>query len=153
MVFRVSLSFFSLLHWNVRWCTVCMPCLHGLSGLPKIFNRCNYDRIFPWQVIIVVTFGLKFKFTASLLSTLGKNSLVIAPFVVSLHWRCHFLILPFLFHSAFWYPSVCYTVVLSSFSYDISFCLLSRVSVFQVIHEKLSKFLTRISCPLVWTSI
>ena len=95
MVFRVSLSFFSLLHWNIRWCTVCMPCLHGLSGLPKIFNRCNYDRIFPWQVIIVVTFGLKFKFTASLLSTLGKNSLVIAPFVVSLHWRCHFLILPF----------------------------------------------------------
>jgi hypothetical protein len=30
-------------------------------------------------------FGLKFKFTASLPSTLGKNSLVIAPFVVSSH--------------------------------------------------------------------
>jgi len=35
------------------------------------FNRCKYDRIFPWPVIIVVTFGLEFKFTASLLSTLG----------------------------------------------------------------------------------
>jgi hypothetical protein len=44
-----------------------------------------YDRIFPCPVIIVVTFGLKVKFTASLLSTLGKNSLVIALFVVSSH--------------------------------------------------------------------
>ena len=30
-------------------------------------------------VIIVVTFGIKFRFTASLLSTLGKKYLVIAP--------------------------------------------------------------------------
>ena len=72
LVFRVSLSFFSLFHWNIRWSTVCMPCLHGHSGLPTIFNRCKYDRIFPWPVIIVVTFGLKFKFTACLLSTLEK---------------------------------------------------------------------------------
>ena len=43
-------------------------------------------------VISVVTFELKFRFTASLLSTLGKKSLVIAPFVVSSHWLCHFLI-------------------------------------------------------------
>ena len=42
LVFRVSLSFFSLLHWNIRWSTVCMPCLHGHSGLPIIFNRCKY---------------------------------------------------------------------------------------------------------------
>ena len=80
LVLIVSLSF-----WNIRWSTVCMPCLHGHSGLPIIFNRCKYDRIFPWPVIIVVTFGLKFKFTANLLSTLGKNSLVIAHFVVSSH--------------------------------------------------------------------
>ena len=116
LVFRVSLSFFSLLNWNIRWSTVCMPCLHEHSGLPKIFNRCKYNRIFPWPVINVVTFGLKFKFTASLLSTLGKHSLVIAPFVVSPP-----LTLPFsyaffpriLFYSAFWYPSVFYIVVLS----------------------------------------
>ena len=80
LVFRISLSFFSLLHWNVRWCTVCMPCLHGHSGLPIIFNLCKYDGIFPWLVIIVATFGLKFKFTASLPSTLGKNSFSNRPF-------------------------------------------------------------------------
>ena len=73
LVFRLSLSFFSLLHWNIRWSTVCMPCLHGHSGLPIIYNRCKYDRIFPWPVIIVVTFGLRFKFTARLPSTLGKK--------------------------------------------------------------------------------
>jgi hypothetical protein len=64
LVFSFSLSFFSLLHWNIRWSTVCVPCLHGHSGLPIIFNRCKYDRIFPWPVVIVVTFGLKVKFTA-----------------------------------------------------------------------------------------
>jgi hypothetical protein len=95
LVFRVSRSFFSLLQQNIRWCTVCMPCLHGHSGLPIIFNRCEYDRIFPWPVIIVVTFGLKFKFIANLLSTFGKNSLVIAPFVVSSQLCCHFLMLSF----------------------------------------------------------
>jgi hypothetical protein len=85
LFFKVSLSFFRLFHWNIRWSTVCIPCLHGHSGLPIIFNRCQYNRIFPWPVIFVVTFGLKFRFDASLLSTLGKNSLVIAPFVVSSH--------------------------------------------------------------------
>jgi len=81
LFFKVSLSFFSMLHWNIRWSTVCMSCLHGHSGLPIIFNRCEYDRIYPWPFIIVVTFGRKFKFTVSLLFTLGKNSLVITPFV------------------------------------------------------------------------
>ena len=76
LIFRVSLSFFSLLHWNIRWSTVCMPCLHAHSGLPTIFNQCKCARIFPWPVIIVVTFGLRFRFTASLRSTLGNNSLV-----------------------------------------------------------------------------
>ena len=80
LFFRVSPSFFSILHWNIRWCTVCMPCLHGHSGLPIIFNRCKYDRIFPWTVIIVVTLGLKFKFIASLLSTLGKKFFSNHPF-------------------------------------------------------------------------
>ena len=56
LVFRISLSFCSLLHWNIRWSTVCMPCSHWHSGLPINFNRCKYNRIFPWQVIIVVTF-------------------------------------------------------------------------------------------------
>jgi hypothetical protein len=41
-----------------------VPCLHGHSGFPIIFNRCKYDRIFPWPAIIVVTLGLKVKFTA-----------------------------------------------------------------------------------------
>jgi len=53
-----------------------MSCLHGHSGLPIIFNRCKYDRVFPWPVIIVVTFGLKFKFTASLVSTLGGKKIL-----------------------------------------------------------------------------
>jgi hypothetical protein len=47
------------------------------------FNRSMYNRIFPWPVIIAVIFGLKFKFAAGLPSTLGKNSLVTAAFVVS----------------------------------------------------------------------
>jgi hypothetical protein len=72
-----------------------MPCLHGHSGLTIVFNRCKYAWIFPWPVIIVVTFGLRCRFTASLFSTLGKYSLVIAPFAVSSHWRCHFLMLSF----------------------------------------------------------
>jgi hypothetical protein len=116
LVFRVSLSFFSLLHWNIRWFTVCMLCLHGHSGLPIHFNRCKYDRIFPCPVIIVVTFGLKFIFTASLFSTLGKTFFSNHPF------RCFLpLTLPFsyasfpgiLFYSAFWCPSVRYIVILS----------------------------------------
>ena len=37
LLFRISLSFFSLLHRNIRWSTVCMPSLHGHSGLPIIF--------------------------------------------------------------------------------------------------------------------
>jgi hypothetical protein len=73
MVFRVSLSFFSLLHWNIRRSTVCVPCLYGHSGLAIIFNRCKYDRISPWPDIIVATFGPKVKFTASLLSALEKK--------------------------------------------------------------------------------
>jgi hypothetical protein len=26
LIFRVSLSFFSLLHWNIRWSILCVPC-------------------------------------------------------------------------------------------------------------------------------
>ena len=47
--------------------------LYGHYGLPIVFNRCRQDRMFPWPVIIVVTFGLKFRFTSSLLSTAGKK--------------------------------------------------------------------------------
>jgi hypothetical protein len=93
LLFRCALSFTSLSHLNIRWSTVCVPCLHGHSGHPMILNRCNYDRIFPWLVIIAVIFGFRFKFTASLPSTLGKNYLVTAPFVVSSHCLCHFLML------------------------------------------------------------
>ena len=93
--FRISLSFFSLLHWNIRRSAVCVPCLRGLYGLHIIFSRCKSDLIFPWPVIIVVTFVIKFRLTASLFYTLGKNSSVIAPFFVSSHWLCHFLMLSF----------------------------------------------------------
>ena len=85
LFFRVSLSFFTILHWYIRWSTVCMSCLRGHSGLPIIFNRCKYDRIFPCPVIIAVTFGLKLKFTASLLSTLGKKFFSFVVF-----WGCIF---------------------------------------------------------------
>jgi hypothetical protein len=77
LLFRCVLSFTNLSHLNIRWSTVCVPCLHGHSGHAIIFNRCKYDRIFPWPVIITVIFGLRFKFSASLPSTLGKNSLTI----------------------------------------------------------------------------
>jgi hypothetical protein len=46
LVFRVSLSFFSLLHWNIRRSTVCVPCLHVHSGFPIVWknymNICHY---------------------------------------------------------------------------------------------------------------
>jgi hypothetical protein len=54
LFFNFSLSFFSLLHWNVKCSTVCVPCLHGHSGLPIIFNRCKYDLIFPWSVMTYI---------------------------------------------------------------------------------------------------
>jgi hypothetical protein len=73
-----------------------MPSLQWHSALPIVFNRCKYEQIFPWPVMFVVTFRLKFKFTASLLSTLGKNYLVIVPFFVSSHCRFHFPMLSFL---------------------------------------------------------
>ena len=41
LLFRISLSFSSLLHWNIRWSSVCMPCLHGHSRLLIIFNQCK----------------------------------------------------------------------------------------------------------------
>jgi hypothetical protein len=40
LVFSFSLSFFSLLHWNIRRFTVCVPCSHGHSGLP--ISYCAY---------------------------------------------------------------------------------------------------------------
>jgi len=110
LFFRISLSFFSLLHWNIRRSTVCMSCLREHSGLSTIFNRCKSHRIFPCPVIIVITLGLKFRFTASLLSTLGNkffSNPSILPFFPST--------LPFslpsspgiLFYIVFCYPSVC----------------------------------------------
>ena len=93
LLFSIALSFFSFLHWNIKCSTVCIPCLHEHSASPIIFSLCKYERMFPWPVIIVVIFELNCRFTASLLSTLGKNSLVIAPFVVSSQCFCYFLIL------------------------------------------------------------
>ena len=34
LLFSIALSFFSLLHWNIKCSTVCIPCLHGHSALP-----------------------------------------------------------------------------------------------------------------------
>jgi hypothetical protein len=134
----------STVHWSseflfhsLAYCTgisdglLCVPCLHGHSGLPIIFNRCKYDRIFPWSVIIVVTLGLKVKFTASLLSTLGKNSLVIAPFVVSSYWRCHFLMLSFrvsFFMALLEYLLLCYNCLqYSAQQYAVQVCSLGTI--------------------------
>jgi hypothetical protein len=36
LLFIIALSFLSLLHWNIRWSIVRMPCLHGHSRLPII---------------------------------------------------------------------------------------------------------------------
>jgi hypothetical protein len=55
LLFRIYLPFFSLLHWNIRWSTVCMPCLHGHSGLPINlidvsiieYYHCQFVIIFP----------------------------------------------------------------------------------------------------------
>jgi len=81
-----------------------------------IFNRCRKDRIFPYPFIVVLTFGLNCKFTASFLSTLGRNSLVIAPLFPPIDpaiFLCFLLASPF--YSPFCYPAVCYVVVLSCF--------------------------------------
>ena len=39
LLFIISLSFVSLLHWNIAWPTFYTSCLHGHYGLPIIFNR------------------------------------------------------------------------------------------------------------------
>ena len=67
--------------------------------------------------MIVFTVGLTFRFTASLLSALGRNSLVInRPFRYFLPLTLPFSNASFpgvLFYCAFCYPSVCYIVILS----------------------------------------
>ena len=112
LLFRVALSFTNLSHWNIRWSTVCMPCLHGHSGLPINFNRYKSIEYFHGRS----KFGLKFRFTACLPSTLAKK------FFGNRSFRCFLqLTLPFsyafypviLFYSAFRYPAVCYLVFFS----------------------------------------
>ena len=39
LLFRCAVSFTSLSHWNIRWSTVCVPCLHGHSGHPICIYR------------------------------------------------------------------------------------------------------------------
>jgi len=78
--------------------------------------------MFPCPLIIVVTFGVKCKFAANRLSTLGKkffsNSSFcrFLPLTLSFSYT-YFLIRTFfpglLFYRAFWYSAVCYVVVLS----------------------------------------
>jgi hypothetical protein len=43
LFFSFYLSFFSLLHWNIRRSNVCVPCLHGHSGLPREY--CSYWKL------------------------------------------------------------------------------------------------------------
>ena len=100
--------------------------------------------------MIVVIFGLKFRFTASPLSTLGKKSFS------NLHF-CYFLplSLPFsypffpaiLFYNAIWYPAVCDVVVFS--------CLLRKsisdfVSINSVLRFHTFKFYFRVLCVKVY---
>jgi len=58
-----------------------------------IWNRCRYDLVFSWGVTISVKLGVKVIFIFSLSLILGKNSLVVVPFVVLSHSCCHVLIL------------------------------------------------------------
>jgi len=41
LFFKISLLFCSLFHWTISWSTVCVPCLHGHTGLIIIFNLCK----------------------------------------------------------------------------------------------------------------
>jgi hypothetical protein len=41
LLFRIALSFLSRLHWSIRWSAVCVPCLHGHSGLLIVFSLCK----------------------------------------------------------------------------------------------------------------
>ena len=45
LLFRISLSFFSLLHWNIRWSAVCMPCwqqgINLFSAQQKMIELCG----------------------------------------------------------------------------------------------------------------
>jgi hypothetical protein len=58
LFFRISLSFCSLLHWNIRQSTVCMPCLHGHSGLLIVFNCLSTIKYFHGLSQLLLCLGL-----------------------------------------------------------------------------------------------
>ena len=59
-----------------------------ILGTLIILNRCRYDLVFPWAVIIVVTLGVRLTFIFSLSLMFEKNSLVAYPLVVWSHCCC-----------------------------------------------------------------
>jgi len=71
-----SLSLFSLMQSYIRWSTVWLPLAQGHSGDSIILNRCKYDLVFPWAVIIAVNLEVKLIFIFNLPLMFGKNSLV-----------------------------------------------------------------------------
>jgi hypothetical protein len=50
LVFRISLSLFSILHWNIRWSTVCVPCFY----LVYIFFLFYFLYIFIYFVYFIL---------------------------------------------------------------------------------------------------
>ena len=85
-----SLSSFGLLQSHSRWSTVRFPLRQGHSGDSIILNRCRYDLVFPWAVVIAVKLGVRLIFVFSLSLLFGEDSLVANPLVVWSHCCSHF---------------------------------------------------------------
>jgi len=58
-----------------------------------MLNRCRYDLVFPWVVIIAAKLCVRLIFVFSLSLIFGKNSLVASPLVVWSHCCCNFSML------------------------------------------------------------
>jgi len=90
LLFRISLSFFSLLPWNIRWSTVCKSCLHGRFGLTTIFSRCKIE-YFHGRSWFLLHLDLSLDSLPVFFPHLGKISLIITAFFVYSHWLCHLI--------------------------------------------------------------
>ena len=105
LLFRISVSFFSLLHWDIRWSAICMPCLLGHSGLnifiEVMFYFCstsscltvtdNYNFMFLlfWYVIHF-TFCFIIPFTLLFSCHFHTSVTAVWQSIVSYYSRCQF---------------------------------------------------------------
>ena len=67
-----SLSSRSIPHSSSMCSAVWLPFPHGQSGASMFLNLCRYDFMFPWPVTGFVKCCVRFIFTFSLSTTVGK---------------------------------------------------------------------------------